>query len=278
MLIKKTIVLSDGVRVVGHATVIRVGNGSAVKIALDTAKSGSLYIGLRFGEKPQQNIIIDGKKEYPLMVNPEHGDAIGMVVLNESGELIASGGRKEMVNRSIIIPRPQIVEETIKEEPKQVELITETFVSMEEPEEVEEITEAIPLPQEEVEEGLSGSELEDTLKAFSYNRGEHFYRSIRARLEEIMTVNPREDKLEALIPDSKWVKVYYDKGEYYVVGVLSEDGVVKFLAYGVPGLKGVKPPKEAEELCDFVSLPNGIGEGYWLMFQNAQNGEIVKSL
>ena len=93
-----------------------------------------------------------------------------------------------------------------------------------------------------------------------------------------MTANPREEELEKLIPESKWVKVFYDDEEYYVVGILSEAGEVTFLAYGVPGIEGIKPPKEAEELCDFLAIPGTVGEGYWLMFQNAKNGDIMKSI
>lgn len=284
MLIKKTIVLSNGIDVVGHATVIRIGNASGIKITMDTANKGMFYIGLKIGNKPQQNLVIEGKKEYELSVNPEHGDALGIVILNEKGEVIATGGRKESVNRTTILPRKaEPVEEVVIEDDNSVILEnedTKPAIEVSETIESEEYVAEDKMDEEPREEVVCTPEnnFGDCLKAFSYNRGEHFYQSIRARLEEIMTINPREEKLEALIPDSKWVKVYYDKGEYYVVGVLSEDGVVKFLAYGVPGVKGVKPPKEAEELCDFVTLSNGIGEGYWLMFQNAQNGEIVKSI
>ena len=109
----------------------------------------------------------------------------------------------------------------------------------------------------------------------NFNKGENFYINIRGKLEEIMTINPECKELERLIPDSKWVKVYYDEDEYYVVGILTEEGAVKYLGYGVPGVEGIRPPKEAEELCDFLAS-DGEEEGYWIMLQKADNGELVK--
>lgn len=118
-------------------------------------------------------------------------------------------------------------------------------------------------------------DLRAAFSGFAFNKGENFYINIRGKLEEIMTINPECKELERLIPDSKWVKVYYDEDEYYVVGILTEEGAVKYLAYGVPGVEGIRPPKEAEELCDFLAS-DGEEEGYWIMLQKADNGELVK--
>lgn len=120
-----------------------------------------------------------------------------------------------------------------------------------------------------------GADLRSAFSGFAFNKGENFYVNIRGKLEEIMTINPECKELERLIPDSKWVKVYYDEDEYYVVGILTEEGAVRYLGYGVPGVEGIRPPKEAEELCDF--LPSGgEEEGYWIMLQKADNGELIK--
>lgn len=118
-------------------------------------------------------------------------------------------------------------------------------------------------------------DLRAAFSGFAFNKGENFYINIRGKLEEIMTINPECKELERLIPDSKWVKVYYDEDEYYVVGILTEEGAVKYLGYGVPGVEGIRPPKEAEELCDFLAS-DGEEEGYWIMLQKADNGELVK--
>ncbi len=111
---------------------------------------------------------------------------------------------------------------------------------------------------------------------FSKTEINNFYSTIQSRLDEIFIINPKETQLAELIPDSKWVRVYYDKTDYYVVGVLSENGAVTHIAYGVNGVADILPPKEAMELCDFLPTDKE-GNGYWLMFQRSDSGAVIKS-
>lgn len=153
---------------------------------------------------------------------------------------------------------------TVGEEKKNEEAATETVVK-----------EAQKVDKDKDKDKDDTVDLRAAFSGFAFNKGENFYINIRGKLEEIMTINPECKELERLIPDSKWVKVYYDEDEYYVVGILTEEGAVKYLGYGVPGVEGIRPPKEAEELCDFLAS-DGEEEGYWIMLQKADNGELVK--
>ena len=153
---------------------------------------------------------------------------------------------------------------TVDEEKKNEEAATETVVK-----------EAQKVDKDKDKDKDDTVDLRAAFSGFAFNKGENFYINIRGKLEEIMTINPECKELERLIPDSKWVKVYYDEDEYYVVGILTEEGAVKYLGYGVPGVEGIRPPKEAEELCDFLAS-DGEEEGYWIMLQKADNGELVK--
>lgn len=153
---------------------------------------------------------------------------------------------------------------TVYEEKKNEEAVTETAVK-----------EAQKVDKSKDKDKDDTIDLRAAFSGFAFNKGENFYINIRGKLEEIMTINPECKELERLIPDSKWVKVYYDEDEYYVVGILTEEGAVKYLGYGVPGVEGIRPPKEAEELCDFLAS-DGEEEGYWIMLQKADNGELVK--
>ena len=153
---------------------------------------------------------------------------------------------------------------TVDEEKKNEEAATETAVK-----------EAQKVDKSKDKDKDDTIDLRAAFSGFAFNKGENFYINIRGKLEEIMTINPECKELERLIPDSKWVKVYYDEDEYYVVGILTEEGAVKYLGYGVPGVEGIRPPKEAEELCDFLAS-DGEEEGYWIMLQKADNGELVK--
>ena len=153
---------------------------------------------------------------------------------------------------------------TVGEEKKSEEAATETAVK-----------ETQKVDKDKDKDKDDTVDLRAAFSGFAFNKGENFYINIRGKLEEIMTINPECKELERLIPDSKWVKVYYDEDEYYVVGILTEEGAVKYLGYGVPGVEGIRPPKEAEELCDFLTS-DGEEEGYWIMLQKADNGELVK--
>lgn len=281
MLIKKTIVLSDGVNAVGHLSLVRVGSETGAKITLTKSYDGA-HLAIKLGSKEQENHKITGlKTEFKLINNVEPNDKIGVLILGENG-VLASGGIKEIV--SLKLPKED-VDKVLENAPLEQPKIEETAPIIEEIEQetaseevAEEIVEEADAEIEEVDLEREEVKVEPVISPFRSIKGENFYRSIKGKLNEIMTANPRERKLEELIPDSKWVRVYYDKGEYYVVGVLTEDGEVTFLAYGVPGVKSVKPPKDAEELCDFVEVESSIGDGYWVMFQNAKNGEIMKSI
>ncbi len=298
MLIKKTIVLGDGTNAVGHLSLIRVGNETGAKLTLAKPFEGA-YLMLKVGGKPQENFSIVGlKNEYALEGNVEPNDQIGALIVGKDG-VLASGGLKGIVNEKLVerekeeeanttdSGEPKVeLEGTKKEEieaiKEEIEAIVEESVGANEGGEEAEVEEGesqeVAVNEEEnvVFEETVG--VEPLITPFKNVKGENFYRNVRSKLSEIMTANPSEKKLEELIPDSKWVRVYYEKGEYYVVGILTEDGEVTFLAYGVPGVRSVKPPKDAEELCDFVEVESSIGEGYWVMFQNAKNGEIVKSI
>lgn len=304
MLIKKTVVLTSDVTV-GYITLVRVGDSVGMKTVLNSEPHEKLYLGLRAGSKPQINVEITSRRtERDIAVDLNAMDDLGAILTDPEGKVVASGGKKEAVSAEKILEAFSLKrEETsgsaasdgLQNAFAEAEADTNDAFSAatcgenaasEETEHVDKETEQA--------ESVTASAVKDesdtsapraangfdkgNFPPFSANKGENFYRNIRARLEEIMTANPREEELEKLIPESKWVKVFYDDEEYYVVGILSEAGEVTFLAYGVPGIEGIKPPKEAEELCDFLAIPGTVGEGYWLMFQNAKNGDIMKSI
>lgn len=313
MLIKKTVVLTSDVAI-GYITLVRVGDSVGIKVVLNSEPKGKLYLGLRVGGKPQLNEEITSRRtEKEVKVDLAAMDDLGAVLIDASGATVATGGKKEAVNTEKITEAFSLTEgaeaesdvtQTAQETDKVSEEAGETLSvgeasaptygasAAEDSETVEStvsevtdtgIRETETVTEEKEETPASAPRTakgfeRGNILPFSANRGENFYRNIRSRLEEIMTANPREEELEKLIPESKWVKVFYDDEEYYVVGILSEAGEVTFLAYGVPGIEGIKPPKEAEELCDFLAIPGTVGEGYWLMFQNAKNGDIMKSI
>lgn len=293
MLIKKTIVLQSAGATVGYVTLVRVGSEVGVKTVLNVTPRGTLTMGIKTtsGTLYTQEIVSARTESKPnLSLMPT--DEVGIVLVDDSGNRFAEGGRKEAVNVSALIKKTETpIKQTIITSYEPVETsFSESTVNFEQPvidqspdiPEQNVADEAQPSASEESSKTMSDTSVSDVtqgdLPPFYVNKGENFYKNIRSRLNDIMTENPREEELEKLIPESKWVRVYYDRDEYYVVGILSEEGTVTFLAYGVPGVEGIRPPKEAEELCDFLPIPGTPQEGYWIMFQNASNGEIAKSI
>ena len=72
----------------------------------------------------------------------------------------------------------------------------------------------------------------------------------------------------------------YDKDRFYVVGVIKNKGVAKYVCYGVPDTNDKNPPQELQGYCSFVKTSKNQHDshGYWIMFQDAQNGKCIKSI
>lgn len=106
-----------------------------------------------------------------------------------------------------------------------------------------------------------------------------FYAQIQEELSELFSAYPRETVLEKIVPESKWVRVNLDnEDEHYVVGTIEENGQLKYICYGIPGIYSGKPPKQIEKYAQWLPLdiakPNEVG--YWMTYQEAQSGESIR--
>lgn len=102
-----------------------------------------------------------------------------------------------------------------------------------------------------------------------------FLGAISASLEELFSLYPAEERLAGVVPFSKWVRVPLESG-YYVVGVISDqEGAARYLAYGVPDKDNASPPDAYPACRGWLPLEED-GAGYWMMYQDALTGEIVK--
>ena len=59
------------------------------------------------------------------------------------------------------------------------------------------------------------------------------------------------------------------------MGVLFNDDEPSFICYGVPASSKQNPPSELENACVWLPVGDGSG-GYWVIYQSARTGEIVK--
>jgi len=107
--------------------------------------------------------------------------------------------------------------------------------------------------------------------------GHEFYNMIAEQLDELFEKYPKEETLEKLIDNSKWIKIRNDDNKYYVVGIIFNNNDIKYICYGVPGNYSKEPPIELREYSQWLptDIMNPFDNGYWVMYQDADSGENV---
>ena len=109
------------------------------------------------------------------------------------------------------------------------------------------------------------------------SHGGEFYNKMKEEIEGLLSAYPEESPLCALIEESKWVKISYGDGKYYVFGVIYSGGNPQYLCYGVPTEGGTNPPESMAGLASFLPAnADGSGGGYWVMYQDADTGTSIK--
>lgn len=104
-----------------------------------------------------------------------------------------------------------------------------------------------------------------------------FYEQIKDQIDELFKNHNREENLEMLIPNSKWVKVeYQDVPGHYVMGLVYDEDKLRFISYGLPSGNSKTPPEDLADYAQWIETNNNSGSGYWLVYQSAKDGESVK--
>ena len=105
--------------------------------------------------------------------------------------------------------------------------------------------------------------------------GGNFYQRMKDEIENLLNTYPREEALEETVQSSRWVKIDYGEGKYYVFGVIYGGGEAQYICYGVPAENSETPPPSLEN-CSFIpAYPEG-NAGYWVMYQDAKTGASIK--
>ena len=104
-----------------------------------------------------------------------------------------------------------------------------------------------------------------------------YYDTVRAELEGLFAKYPPETALEQSIPRSRWARVDFAAGKYYVVGVVRGETHPLYICYGVPAERRQSPPEPLKKYSSYVpvSLFAPDGKGYWMMFQDAETGRCI---
>lgn len=99
--------------------------------------------------------------------------------------------------------------------------------------------------------------------------GGGYYERMLAEIKSVFAVYPRDELLEDVMEQAKWVKVGYGGGKYYSFGVVYVGGNAKYICYGVPVEAGACCPESLAGRAAYVPVDGG---GYWIMYQDAQTG------
>lgn len=291
-LLKKTVILSqNGAK--GYLTVVRVGGSIGIKVVIDCFDK-DMTLALKLGAN---GLIIrtlsSAKTEFELHedIDFKGTDDISCLVLCQ-GEVVAEGGTRGRIQLQEINSAMKMIQKPSKPEgAKQSGKIAANN---------KEVNYGNGNKENRLSQQAQGAMAKDSKEdpsAFQEERlkpkyeekrdmpkqdykgvpdARSFYFSVKDRLDELFVMYPRDEMLEKMIPSSKWVRINYDKEDFYVAGVLIEDGSVTHIAYGVPGYEGKTPPKETECICDWLPIKNlPKYQGYWLIFQSADTGEIL---
>ena len=126
-----------------------------------------------------------------------------------------------------------------------------------------------------IDEDESDVIFEEKSSYTSRRKKKSFFEMVKTDIDRLFRKFPKEEFLEEYLENSRWVKVEFTKDVFYAVGLIYNDEMVQYIGYGAIGRQGACP----KEFEDTQFLPLDIdkpeGEGYFLLFQRADNGEKV---
>ncbi len=131
-------------------------------------------------------------------------------------------------------------------------------------------------PHDKKSEGSGArSALSDIMSERDRFDGNNFYSAVKPQLDEMFVCYPEEPLLSATVERSKWVRVDASDGEY-AVGILFDGDDPAFICYAVPARTSRRPPAEIEDMCVWLPVSSREIAGYWVIYQSAKTGEIIK--
>lgn len=103
-----------------------------------------------------------------------------------------------------------------------------------------------------------------------------FYERMKEEIDGLFSSYPEEENLNSVVENSRWVKISYGDGKFYVFGIIYGGDIPQYICYGVPSENGETPPESLKGLASFIPAPSDSGKGYWVMYQDAATGASVK--
>ena len=131
-------------------------------------------------------------------------------------------------------------------------------------------------PSEEKERIPSQDEFASAFKGeFESEESNGYYYKIASELESLFKSYAKESALCNMVENSKWVKIG-DGEKSYAVGIIYSSGEPCYVCYALPGFFGEKPQDITGYASFIPTSPFDLkGNGYWVMYQNANNGKCL---
>lgn len=101
-----------------------------------------------------------------------------------------------------------------------------------------------------------------------------FYGRMQSEIEGLLSAYPPQEELCAAVEGSRWVKISYGDGKWYVFGVIYSSGKPAYICYGVPG-NGALPPESMRGVSAYLPVKCGEAQGFWVIYQDAATGFTV---
>ena len=105
-----------------------------------------------------------------------------------------------------------------------------------------------------------------------------YYLSVKREVDALFEKYPRDFTLKDAFSCSDWVRIKgASASPEYLVGVVYNDGKVRYICYAIRAKEGSAPPDEIKNVCSFVPYsPFCDKEGFFVIFQSAATGECLK--
>lgn len=102
-----------------------------------------------------------------------------------------------------------------------------------------------------------------------------FFDEIRDKIRRLFDAAERMPQIEKYMPDTKWVRVPYEKSGYYAVGLIGSKP--DYIAYGLPGKYSANAPEELGSCARWWPFDpeKPDGDGLWILYQDARSGDSV---
>ncbi len=107
-----------------------------------------------------------------------------------------------------------------------------------------------------------------------------YYLGVKEEVDKLFASYPKDETLAGAFSCSEWVRIKGTaENPEYLVGVLYEDGRVRYICYALAAEDKNNPPDEIKNVCSFVPAQAFDEEkGFFVIFQSASSGECTRPL